>query len=229
MSNLPTYQTSIPETATPKVIEGVPNFVSGQTEYYIEDRLVGTRCFDEDGSCDMEISYRNGVMHGWYYTFHTPTQLMSAEPWESGLVHGTAYQWDRQGNLIGQYTMEHGTGLDLWWHENFETEGHHLSEAYHYQNGLRHGYEWSFSEGGLHREVPWFEGKQHGVERHWNFNGRLRRGYTQYWLGGVQVKRPEYLRAAKTDSTLPPFRAENNLPIRELPPEIQKHLPPRDA
>ncbi len=218
----PDYQTSIPEEATPKVKGKHPNKAPTEIDYYVAGELVGRRGFDYSGVIEWEVAFRNGGQHGWAYRWDDG-RLMWREPSENGCIHGTASQWDREGNLMGQYTMEHGTGIDLWWQENSET-GKYLSEVYYKVAGLRHGYEWHFSEGVLHQEVQWFEGKRHGIERSWNFKDRLRRGYPQYWVNDEQVKRPQYLRALKSDATLPLFRKEDNLPLRDFPPEIQKHL-----
>jgi hypothetical protein len=65
--------------------------------------------------------------------------LISAEPYEAGLAHGIAKQW-HQGQLIGSYTMVHGTGLDLWWQSSDRLIW--LSEARYYRDGYRDGFEW---------------------------------------------------------------------------------------
>ena len=59
-----------------------------------------------------------------------------AEPYRNGLAHGKAKQWSYDGELIGTYTMTHGTGLDFW-HAKITgaTDRVYLSEARHIKEG----------------------------------------------------------------------------------------------
>src|SRR5262249_7219402 len=155
----------------------------------------------------------------------TPGQLLSAEPYENGVPHGTAYQWASDGRLLGTYTLEHGTGLDLW-RQAWEDGRVYLAEVHSIRNGLSHGFEWWFFVGRrLRRERHWQEGTLHGIEREWNFSGGLRRGFPRYWVRGERVTKAKYLKASVVDSTLPAFDVKDNLPYRTFPAEIEKHLP----
>lgn len=219
----PNYRTSIPEHATPKVKGKRLNKTPTEIDYYVAGELVGRRGFDYNGVIEWEFSFRNGGQHGWAYTWHDG-RLASAEPWENGVAHGTASQWDGEGSLMGRYAMERGTGVDLWRQENFGKPGNHLSEAYCYRSGLRHGGEWRFCEGRLLYEIQWFDGKRNGVERSWNFKGGLCRGYPRYFVNDAQVTRRHYLRARISDPTLPSCSKEDNAPVREFPSEVQQSL-----
>lgn len=142
------------------------------------------------------------------------------------MEHGTAYQWASDGRLVGSYTMEHGAGIDLWW-QSWPDGTAELSEARWYCDGLRHGFEWQFFErGGLSDERHWREGVLHGIEREWNFKGGLRRGFPRYWVSGERVTKPQYVRAASRDASLPAFRTEDNKARRAFPPEVARHLRP---
>ena len=155
-------------------------------------------------------------------------QLSSATNYIDGLEHGTAQQWAEDGTLVGSYTLDHGTGLDLWWDELW---GRHwrLSEARQLRNGERHGYEWwlGAEQSGVTRESHFAGGRAHGIQRDWNHAGRLRRGYPKYFINGQQVTKRQYLRATSQDASLPPFRAEDNHPQRQFPPEVAAALKPR--
>jgi hypothetical protein len=124
--------------------------------------------------------------------------------------------------LIGTYTMEHGTGIDLWRHGSFESKGYHLSEARYLKDGKWHGFEWWLNEDQetIHRENHFWEDLQHGIQREWNSTGRLRRGYPRYWVNNQRVSKRQYLRAQAKDRNLPPFREADDLPQRNFPPEI---------
>ena len=76
------------------------------------------------------------------------------------------------------------------------------------------------------RESHFAEGLEHGIQRDWDSTGRLRRGFPKYFINGEQVTKRQYLRAAKLDSSLPPFREEDNRPERQFPPEVAAALRP---
>ena len=224
MNRKDAYQSSIPEQAREKITQKHGNGSKKQAEYYVGKENVGLRTFYPCGALEGEYSFRNGVKHGWEYRWDSPNELLSATSYENGLEHGTAYQWDGDGPSIGSYKMEHGTGIDLWW--NVWSDGSiDLSEVYHYVKGARHGFEWHFfGQDKLSEEKHWREGMLQGIEREWNFEGGLRRGFPRYWLNNERVTRAKYLRAAAQDAALPPFRPEENKPVREFPPLVARHL-----
>ena len=44
---------------------------------------------------------------------------MAAErPHVKGLLHGTSWQWNRKGELLGTFRMRMGTGTQSYWHYN---------------------------------------------------------------------------------------------------------------
>ena len=220
------YQTSIPPDAEERITEQYPDGSKRKAEYWLDDERVGQRSFHPTGELEDEYSFRNGVKHGRQYRCDLPGQLGSVEPYENGVPHGTACQWsDYDGRLIGTYTLEHGTGIYLWrqdWSEGHVT----LAEVYYLRGGKRHGFEWwvNYDQRSVDEERHWADGELHGIERDWNQQGRLRRGYPRYWVHGKRVTKRQYLRAAASDPTLPPFRPEDNDPARTFPPEIAEHL-----
>lgn len=219
------YVSSIPPEEREKITGIFPDRSPVSAEYYLGKELVGQRRYHRSGKLINERSFRNGQRHGWEYRWDRPGELLSATPYENGVEHGTAYQWGHSGRLIGTYTMEHGTGIDLWWQER-EDGSITLTEVYYMHAGLGHGYVWHFHEPGkLRSEQRWHQGKQHGIERRWRWQrGNLERGYPRYWVQDERVTKRQYLRAMKSDPNLPPFRQEENLPEREFPPEIARHL-----
>jgi hypothetical protein len=79
--------------------------------------------------------------------------------------------------------MKHGTGLDLWRVKDNWGHGRvFLSEARYLKEGNFHGFEWWLNEDqkSVHDEHHFWENLQHGVQRSWNSQGRLRRGYPRY-------------------------------------------------
>jgi antitoxin component YwqK of YwqJK toxin-antitoxin module len=110
----PRYRTDIPDAAVERVIATHPDGTCARAEYVLEGEVVGRRFWDADGSLSMETPLKHGVKDGVEYIFRNNGQLVLAEPYTEGRVHGLAHQWAHDGRLIGTYTLVHGTGIDLW-------------------------------------------------------------------------------------------------------------------
>jgi hypothetical protein len=188
---------------------------------------VGERSYDQDGTLLIETPLRDGKKHGlelhWY---EGGESLQSAEPFYAGLPHGTARQWAQDGSLLGKYTLNRGSGLDLWRNQRCDGGGAYLSEVHSLKRGRPHGYEWWLNEDqcSVWAERHWYEGQLHGIEREWNSRGCLRRGYPRYHVRGQRVSKRDYLKACKVDPSLPAFRAEDNQPDRCFPSAVASEL-----
>jgi hypothetical protein len=231
MSVVQPYVSSIPLHAREEDITGKPGSRRGKVvkNYYLGRSFVGQRVYSKDGMLEEERSFRNGKRHGWEYSWYEDGGLSSEVPYDSGSEHGTARVWGRTGALLGSYTMDQGTGLDLWW---IELEGKaQLTEARFAVDSLLDGYEYWFEwyrPGVLRREKWWSKGQLHGIEREWE-EGRLRSGFPKYWIRGKEVDKRAYARGVKADPTLRPFHIDDNQPYRIFPPELAAHLPRRPA
>jgi hypothetical protein len=227
------YRSSIPEEARERVTaRHIRSRKRYKAEYWLRGELVGVRFFDEAGNIQAENPRKDGLLHGTLYCFDSPTQLKFAEPYVNGLAHGTARQWSRDGELLGTYSMNHGTGVDLWRQKNDFGNGlQYLSEARYLRDGKFHGFEWWINEDqrSVWQERHFKFDKLHGIERDWNSEGRLRRGFPRYWVEGVRVAKRQYLRACIKDPSLPRFLDSDNRPVREFPPEIVLCKPPRKS
>src|SRR5215212_1903948 len=135
------YQSSIPEDALERVTERYWNRQKKRAEYVLKGEVVGVRYFFDTGEVEDEYALKNAVKHGVEYHWRVPGKLLSATPYIDGREHGTATQWSDDGAFIGAYTMEYGTGLDLWWQYR-EDGSAYLSEARYVKDGDRHGFEW---------------------------------------------------------------------------------------
>lgn len=215
MDNQPT---PIPAEAHEVIRETWDNGTNKTTEYFLDGQLIGVRYWNETGQLEMEHGIRDKQWHGFYRTWHENGHLHEMAWYENGKEHGTTEQYDEHGNLIGTYSMVHGTGIDLWF-----VEPGVLAEERHYQDGERHGYErwWDGNNQTIGQEGHFWHGVEHGIFREWNQAGRLRRGYPQYFVAGQRVSKRQYERACRQDPTLPPFKAEENSPTRELPEKVQ--------
>jgi hypothetical protein len=189
--------------------------------------VVGERSYDQDGTLVVETPLRDGKKHGVELHWHDGgDSLESAEPFHAGLPHGTARQWAEDGGLLGTYTLKHGSGLDLWRSQQCEDGLVYLSEVHSLKNGQPHGYEWWLNENqrSVWAERHWQEGQLHRIEREWNLQGRLRRGFPRFYVLGERVNKRAYLKACKADPSLPAFRGEDNAPARSFPSAVAKEL-----
>jgi hypothetical protein len=193
------------------------------TDCLLNGILVGRRVYNEERVMVLETPMKDGLKHGWEFTWDDEGALVLVEPYVKGKIHGTGKQYGRRGNVIGTYTLSHGTGLDIWRQEK-EDGTIFVSEIHRLQEGFPHGYEWHFasSQGEPWYERHWYMGKVHGIERIWNNKGKLRRGSPTFYVLGRAVSKQTYLRFARDDGTLPAYREEDNLPHRNFPPEIQE-------
>jgi len=228
------YRSSIPKEAQERIASNhKSNGQKQKAEYLLNGEVVGVRWFDEDGVMESETPFKNGLTHGtqYYFDHHFDgtLRILFSEPYRGGLAHGTARQWSDDGKkLIGTYTMERGTGLDLWQNRCCEADSYYLSEARYLKDGKWHGFEWWLNEDQktVHEENHFWENKRHGIQRRWNASGKLSRGYPSYWVNDERVSKRQYLRAQANDnSNLPPFREADNLPRRDFSPEVIAALP----
>ena len=217
------YRSSIPKVAKERIIatyqRGAQKY---KAEYRRNGKVVGVRQFDQNGKLELERPMKNGLLHGILYSCEDGV-VISAEPYRNGLAHGTAKQWSYDDELIGTYTMRHGTGVDLWrCKKDWGDKQVYLAEARFIKEGKWHGFEWWLNEDqeSVHDEHHFWENRQHGVQRSWNSEGRLRRDYPRYWVNDNQVTKREYLSVCADDPTLPPFRESDNRPRRKFPSEV---------
>lgn len=230
VADMKNYRSSIPNAAQERVVSTYEaNGQKQRVEYVLDGEVVGFRWFSEDGTAGTENPLKNRVMHGNMHYFEVGAdgsrKTSFSEPYRNGLAHGIAKQYSDDGRLIGTYTMKRGTGWDFWRHrKDFgRSPVHILMEARSLKAGNLHGFEWWLDEDqkSVHQEAHFWENLQHGIRREWNNEGKLRRGFPQYWINNERVSKRQYLRACKKDSNLPPFRESDNKPARSFPPEVQ--------
>jgi antitoxin component YwqK of YwqJK toxin-antitoxin module len=169
-------------------------------------KVVGERLYDGQGRLQIERPLKDGKKHGREIHWNDDGTLNLIEPYFEGKMHGIAKR-HQNGEVIGTYTMFHGTGYDVW--RNQIADGRiYVSEIHSMRDGSKHGFEWRLNEDqkSVHEEKHWYQGSYHGIEREWHWSGKLRRGYPKYWVHGEAVTKRQYVQAAQKDPTLPPFR-----------------------
>ena len=150
------------------------------------------RSYYRNGQLCEEVHLRKGRKHGPVRIWTRSGVLASEVLYEDGLLHGVCRQWDEMGRLLGQYTMDHGTGTQITWHEN----GQRLVE---------------FSS---------IEGIPFGRSRLWLHDGTLIA--EKIYLDGQSVSAAEYRAAAKADERLPKLKGRSGRPLPDGPQKEAK-------
>jgi len=223
---LPTFQPSvspIPDDAEEVIVETYETGRKQKATYRLDGQEIGSRFWNPSGVLVMECTFNNGVRHGLCRTWHDNGQLEEYSTYYEGKEHGTSIQYDWDGTPIGSYTMNDGTGVDVW----FAGPGV-LSEEREYHDGKLHGYErwWAHDNETVYQERHFWNDVEHGIFREWNTQQKLRRGFPQYYIMGKRVNKRQYERACRNDPTLPPFNTEDNQPFRKLPKEALPYIDP---
>lgn len=215
IGTMPDYLSCFPQGAEEVFVKETEDRAR-RFEIRLNGEVIGDRCVYSEGEVIVH-GLKNGELHGCEREWNRNGVLVFEEPYENGQVHGTARQWSDDGTLIGTYHLDRGTGLDLW-RDNLTWT---LSEEWPRRNGRMHGFTrfWNGDDRTVWEEHHYRDGHEHGIHREWNQKGRLRRGFPKYYIMSKLVTRREYLRACKTDLTLPPLREEENRPERQLPQE----------
>lgn len=230
------YRVDIPENATEVVDSRHQNGQREKCSYFQHGKLVGHRLWTESGLLEHEYGCRDGRRQGYELLYHKTGNLMAAIPWSRGVLSGMGRQWSRDGRLIVEWTVATGTGVELICsalvgHEHGEYmsagEGDPvLSIERHWVDGKRSGVERWWAGDNLHitDEMYFRDDGPHGIWRSWTARGTQRRGYPRYFINGQKLSKQAYLRRAARDETLPPFRPEDNAPIRPMPGEFLRYL-----
>ncbi|MBE9553799.1 MAG: hypothetical protein IMF05_10090 [Proteobacteria bacterium] len=226
------YRSDIPADAVEGVVS--PFRKDGHATWFekrackLDGEIVGYRQYNQDGSLAMETPMREGRKHGTEYTWEdngTGPYIMLAEPYENGLVHGTARQWSPSGKLMGTYTMVRGTGFDLW--RQVDERGRlYVAEIHSMKEGSPNGFEWWVREDqrSVSHEVHWVEGKRHGIERQWYYAGDIDPDYPEFYINDTVVSKDTYIEKQKIDTYLPEYRVEDDRNERAFPDEILKAM-----
>lgn len=126
-----------------------------------------------NGQVRERIPLVDGLRHGVVLTWHPNGLASSEESYVNGRLHGVCRQWDEVGRLLGEFTMDRGTGVQREWHDN----------------------------GRIKLEILTVAGKFCGQNRIWLRDGTLLS--ERFFLRGRPVSRTHYARVAAKDLTLP--------------------------
>src|SRR5262249_37784660 len=149
-----------------------PNGAKQAACYVVDGEQVGYREWYADGQLEWEYGMRGGLKHGPEYSFYPNGQLSDKETYRHGKLHGNGRQWSERGELLVEWKLAHGIGLDLWCDSATGT----LAEELFWPGDGELGYkrEWNGDGRTVWREYFFSPGKgYHGVWREWDERGRL--------------------------------------------------------
>jgi len=138
--------------------------------------------------------------------------------WVDGQLHGPVVQLRDDGTPVVLTRFERGCGVDVW------TQCGEVTEVREMDQGVPHGsVRW-----GAPTE-PWEEGgyahgKRHGILRRWNPDGSLCIGFPRFHIDDLEVSQDRYETTARSDPSLPPYRAGDDANRRPLPPVVREAL-----
>lgn len=180
-----------------RVVERYASGAPSRVELLSGRARVGVVLLEEDGRPSWAWSMRRGKKHGLELEWHENGRLAFEEPYVNGRAHGTARQWDDRGRLLVTYTIERGSGLELWCDPSTGA----LSEETHLIDGRLHGPRrwWNGDDRTVYAEEHFLAGVPHGIERRWDGAGRVRR---RFFVNGERVPAREYARRVAEDPTL---------------------------
>lgn len=145
------------------------------------------RSYYPNGQLCGEISLDNGKLVGTNRHWHENGVLSSECSYEDGLQHGVAKQWNKEGKLLGEYKMDHGTGVSKKWYEN----------------------------GQLANEATFVKGQFCGRFRVWFEDGDF--VASEFYIRNRKVSKKKYGEACKNDSTLPCYEDKDPKTKLKLP------------
>lgn len=206
-------QPRIPAQAEEKVLQTDEAGRKTASEFWLNGQCVGRAEWGADGTPWTAMGLRGGHITGHRIDYHGHGTVSYAEPFVNGLPHGWAKQYGRRGGLLLASPFHRGTGIDYW----CDPRGR-LAEEHPLVGGKLSGCDrwWDENQQTVYRETGWLDGQEHGIHREW-MEGRLRRGFPQFFIRGQKVSKREYLSAAQGDSTLPTYTRQEDLPERALP------------
>jgi hypothetical protein len=209
----------VPLNAEEHIVSRFKSGIKREAFYFRGGKRVGVRRWWNDGTLAHEWATDGNDHHGRWVHFHTNGVPDLEASYRNGKRHGIRVQFDRDGWAIGTSEFRGGDGVDLWFHRP-PSGPPALGEEWTYQNDFLHGPERWWTRRRVHRENFWFNGRQQGIVREWTIRGRLRRGMPQFWINGKQIAKADYLKARKSDLTLPRYSARDNSASRSFPAEL---------
>src|SRR6185503_16775913 len=150
------------------------------------------RTFYRNGQLREEAPLQKGRRHGPARSWHKNGVLAFEEPYEDGQLHGLCRQWDEKGKLLGEYRMDHGTGIQRVWFEN----------------------------GVLQWEQSFVNGLATGPCRMWLQDGSV--GLEEWLIENREVTPAKYAKESARHPDWPKYSSNGKLPRKISPATLEK-------
>lgn len=213
---------------------------------FTSENLIGRETYIGSVLVKQEV-YRAGKKNGLWREWYTNGQIKLEAPWVDDVMHGLFRHWDEKGNLVGQYRMNAGSGVERVYNSSGQ-----LVEEVTVVDGLKHGWAMTLStqEGALSlnrfavghvrglgyrfshpgdglQELSWFDDSvRNGLIVHFSRTGQA--VIKEWQLENKWVSEGDYARAAQADTNLPTYFADaqqyTNLVEREARELALKYL-----
>ncbi len=119
------------------------------------------------------------IVRQWHKNGRLSTELRCKRRGrEFFIYHGESKQWSSDGELIGSFSMQDGTGVWRQWFDN----------------------------GQLFGEIPMVDGQFTGLQRGWDESGYLM--VERFWYRGKLVPKKRYRELQATDADIPQYPDE---------------------
>lgn len=175
--------------------------------YFVADKRVGARYYwDRDKTkLHSEELFKDERQCGLWRQWHENGKLKSESPFKDGQMHGTFTQFDSSGKLLGSSLLKDGNGTLRTWYPNGR-----LEYVRPYKNGKQDGeLQTFFDSGQLFQMITFKDGQAHGISYIWDREGKPANDSPKFYLQDKRVTKEEYRKAAETDKSLPPIKADD--------------------
>jgi len=137
---------------------------------------------------ETEVPWENGVLNGVQKSYHATGKLASETSYDHGEITGEARSYTDEGELLRVVRYEkgrkHGDMVDYW------PKNGNVKRSVPYVAGQVKGVAKEFYlSGQLKWERPFKDNVQHGIEKHYEADGKLET--MLYWLEGQEVTKEE--------------------------------------
>lgn len=212
------------------------NYVKTGTDALVAREIVRA------GQTERLEMWENGSLHGIQREWHKNGKLKSESPYEKGVMHGRFKVWDEQGNLVGNYTINQGTGTRLI----YQADGK-IAEMQTYINNKKDGITYfaktfKRSAMAMHKNdmLSWYIGFNEnetlfflsdtiqdangisGVTLNWDHD---RISHIEYQFKSFEVSEQKYVAESAKDPSIPAYQADPEGYIKKIrTPEVMTAL-----
>lgn len=131
--------------------------------------LIAVETFEKDVLIELRLM-RDAKLHGIQKTWHSTGILKSESPFKNGKMHGTFKHWNEGSDLVGQYDILDGEGLEFLFHDSGM-----LRKEIVFKNSQKNGRYFELDQNGQITSMGWCkDGRFIGRTFAFHSNGELK-------------------------------------------------------